>query len=330
MSKKPIAALASSSLERLDRLRAQPHLVTGKLESDRTPARVATRDEAPAVARPGDLLDLPLERLRDHPRNPRVFYPLPTSSEDLEFEESIKKLGQLEAVQAYPPDSDGMFTLRSGHRRLRALRKLGIPLAKVLVVEPAEDELQEFKLCRAINAQRSQQTTFDDAVRFRELLEQGVVPNQAALARRLDVTETLVSKLLAIGELPRAVLERMASHPKAFGVANAYAISLYWKATGSEEAVDKLLQRVIDGKLSLRDLESLLKRLKSPPEERERPVSQYKISGALTGKLRMWGGKVELSLETQEAGASARLYEKVLALLRSEASVATEPPSPTP
>lgn len=325
MSKKPIAALAQSSLERLDRLRAQPYLVADTL--GRSPSVALHPAEGAPSAKPGDLLELPLDRLRDHPRNPRVFYP-----EDPEFEESIQKLGQLEAVQAYPPDDHGIFTLRSGHRRLRTLRKLGVPFAKVLVVAPADSELQEFKQCRAINAQRSQQTTFDDAVRFRELLDQGVAPSQAALARLLDVTEAHISKLLAIGELPRDVLERMAGRPSAFGVANAYAISLYWRATESTEAVGKLLQRVIDGKLSQRDLEGLLRRLKEPPDERERPVSQYKITGALSGKLRMWGGKVDLSLETQEAGASARLYEKVLALLRSEASVVPDtpvlPPSP--
>lgn len=205
----------------------------------------------------GDRLLLPIEMLQDNPNNPRVFY-LEAGMESLLS--SLATAGQLTAAQAYFDKDSGNFMLKSGHRRKRALRMLGKSHIKVEIVAHAPSLLDEYKQARDLNVEHKSQTHFDDAVRFKALIEDGVARDQKALSLELNIPEAEISKILRIGMLPEVLLEEMAEHITHFGLTASYHIYRYWVSCNKNvDRTQALIRRVVERALSVRQLEKLVK-----------------------------------------------------------------------
>jgi ParB family transcriptional regulator, chromosome partitioning protein len=246
----------------------------------------------------GARMALPLELIDENPLNPRIFF---SEKEMQSLFGSIAKSGQLTTIQVYPQEPNGRFKLKSGHRRCRTLRALGKTFAKVEVVEPIVEVLGAYKQARDINVQHKAQTHFDDAIRFQELLDGEHAKSQSALAISLNIPEAEVSKCLNIGRLPRECLELMAENVQYFGMTAAYLIYQYWRSNDERADVTlALIQRVLAGKFSVRQLDSLVKQGSQTTAlkgKREFALSRAVISGEGRGALKAFEGKLTLNLE---------------------------------
>lgn len=263
---------------------------------------------------PGARVALPIKLVAENPANPRVFYP---EQEFKELKDSLAQAGQQTAVLVYPANEQGLFVLKSGHRRTRALRAMGRTEVKAEIVPAPGDFFQEYREARDINRQHQEHSHFDDAVRFREFLDKSLVTDQKELAEQMGVSEAQMTRLLSLGKLPLAVLRAMAERPSVFGVSVAYAVYRYWTKESEDEAKAlAAIERIASGKLSARQLEREFVEADSrtkPPGTRERALSRASLAGLGTGDLKAFEGKLVLHLEGLTPAVRDNLYRKILA-----------------
>ncbi len=315
-----VASLAPRPMTRIERLAASgarnglPVSAASNLRNTQEPGFQAYSPEV-AYA-PGERVLLPLTQVGENPRNPRVFF----SEEALQgLVKSIAQAGLQTAIQVYPSGETGTYTLKSGHRRVRALKLLGHTHVKAEIVAPSGDLLQDYREAREINREHRSHSHFDDAVRFRQLLESGEVKEQQQLADMLGITESEVSKHLAIGRLPLNVLSAMAESPSRCGLTASYQLHRYWDASGaSEESMLKLVKRVLDGKVTTRQLEALNQAAKPVTSERKREhaLSRAEVRGSATGELKAFDGKLVLKLTDMSNETRDVLFRKLLQAIR--------------
>jgi ParB family transcriptional regulator, chromosome partitioning protein len=266
--------------------------------------------------RPGMRLSVRLNLVDENPLNPRAFI----IEDDLrDFAENLRANGQLLPALAYFNSQTGRFLLKEGHRRRRGLLLASRPDILLEVLAPATDRLQAFKEARISNTQRRSHTAYDDAVRFRELLEQGLVREQADLAPTFDVNESYVSKVLSLGEMPRTLLEKMVAHESLFGIATGYALGQYYRRKG-EGATHRLIERIVAGKLTTRQVEQLVRggdesalTRVNEPQRRARALSRATITGGATGELKAFeNGQLKLDVNGLSDEKRDLLFARVL------------------
>lgn len=258
----------------------------------------------------GSTVDVPLSRIKSNPMNPRVVY---TASAVDEMATSLAKNGQRIAALGYVSDS-GYCVLIEGETRLRGARVAGLETLRVeLRPSPANDR-ELYEQARAANVERRDQTPLDDALRWRELLEKGVYPSQAALARALEVREDLVSRTLSLASLPMKIISVVAESRDMMNLRVLNALREYWESQG-DEATLALIQEVERHGLGYRDIAARRAAAERGPVTRARSeISKVTFKGA-KGEIRTFerDGRVELALK----GLSGRDLEALVVQLRS-------------
>lgn len=277
----------------------------------------------------GERLLVPLQYVVDGPNNSRAVY---TDAAVADIALSIAQHGQLQAALAYAPAGDApVFALKEGHTRARALRRLDREALLVEIAPPMHDALEDYAQSRELNLKRKQLSVFDDAMRFRALLhahrEEGL--NQTKLAERLRVTAEYMSIALKIGSLPAALVERMAaSTDPVFGEGLAYPVATLFDARGID-AADKLVTRIIEQKLSVRDVKALVKAARDASaaraagagdgptvRQRRHPLSRAEVVQGARGAVKLFpGGRIEMSLEQMDESLQATFYAEVVKLI---------------
>jgi ParB/RepB/Spo0J family partition protein len=119
---------------------------------------------------------------------------------------SVATLGVLEPLLLTPRAAGG-YTLVAGHRRHAAAVAAGLAQVPAMVRPYTDDERLEVMLVE--NLQRRDLSPLEEALGYRRLLDLGL--RQRALALRLGVSQSLISKRLALLSLPPAALEQLDS-----------------------------------------------------------------------------------------------------------------------
>src|SRR4051812_42156959 len=112
------------------------------LISSPAPAAVAETE------RPGGASEIPIERIRPNPKQPRRVY-AEGALDDLAA--SIKQRGILQPILV-TPTADGNYEIIAGERRWRAARQAG--LTQVPAVVRAAPEIERFQMALIENIQR--------------------------------------------------------------------------------------------------------------------------------------------------------------------------------
>jgi ParB family chromosome partitioning protein len=281
----------------------------------------------------GDHVLMPLELLEENPKNPRVFY---VEKKTQELVASLAANGQMESGLVYPKGKNGKFRLKGGHRRRLGLQLLNREYMKVEIVEPSTSVLEEYRQARALNSEHQTHTHIDDALRFAELIAEGAAPDQNALCLALNVTKADMSKGLSIAEMPRLILEPMAEHIEVFGLSSAYCIFRFWKQTEKDEdRTLALVQKVIEGRLSVRALDALVKDATAtkdkPAVRREHAVARALFSGTGEGELKSYAaGKLTLHLTKLDPEYRDQVYTRLAATLKDLGLTVDSGTAPTP
>lgn len=264
----------------------------------------------------GDRITLPLDKVIENPNNPRVFY---FDSQMSSLVKSIAQHNQLTAVQVYPADDSGRFMLKSGHRRTRSLKFLNKQHVNVEVVPAQGNPLTAYKEARDINVEQRSQTHFDDGVRFSQFLQQKIAEDQKQLSDMLGIPEAEISKCMSVSSLPDDILQTMAEHIENFGLTSAYTVYRFWVKTEKDSLRTlKLVQRVIEGRMSNRQLESLVKESVNIPlgKRRDRALSRAEVSGPGTGELKAFEGKLTLDLSELQDDTRDLIFRRIVGLFK--------------
>ena len=192
----------------------------------------------------GQVALVALHLISENKHNARVFY---LASDIDATAVSMQKNQQLSIATGWI--EDGKLLLNDGQKRARAARAGGIPHLKVEITSKP-DPRSGYLASRAMNVERSNQTCLDDAVRWKEMLADGLFTGHADLATALDMTQPNISKTLAINEIPNRLINRMKDNQATSSLRVAYEISrIFARKMDSEldsEKLDALADDVID------------------------------------------------------------------------------------
>lgn len=239
-----------------------------------------------------------LAELVSNPFNPRVFY-IPEKIDELAVK--LKRDGQHEKIKItrnyrFP----NMYVIVDGEYRSRAMRSLGDEFIDAEVLPDLSDQ-DLYLIANSINTDRTPQSIFDNAVAWQKLLDQGIFPDRSSLAQAVGEELPKVSKTLTMNALPEHLLVRMSS--ASIGLAQAYNLKLIFERQGIVIA-EGVLDRVIDGELSVRRLEDMAKKAEGsvPPRAVKKlynmNVAFHTVGGRNIGSLKRYeDGRAELKLE---------------------------------
>ncbi len=242
----------------------------------------------------GQILEVPVERVKSNPLNPRAVY---TSGAVDEMAVSLTNNGQRVAALGYQ-DDDGAIVLIEGETRLRGARAAGIPTLRVEIRAKPASERELYEMARAANVERRDQTPLDDAIRWKELLAKKIYPTQSALAKALNLGEDHVSRTLSLAQLPHKIVLGVSEYSELMNHKMLNALREYWEQQGDEETLD-LIQDAAKNGLGYRDVVARRKSAAKGPVRRTRAIRESLTFGEAKGELRTFeaDGRLELKLK---------------------------------
>ena len=154
----------------------------------------------------------------------------------------------------------GTYEIIAGERRWRAAKMAGLTEIPAIVFDG--DELKAAQVAMIENIQREDLNPVEEAMGYGALIERfGLTQDQ--VAKQVGKNRSTVANMLRLLELPTEVLEMLREGDLTTGHARALL------ALGSEEQMINTARLAFERELSVRDVEALVKRLNTQPEETE-------------------------------------------------------------
>lgn len=243
-----------------------------------------------------------------------------------ELAQSIKEHGVIQPLLVRTAEKAGHYILIAGERRLRAAGKVG--LTEVPVIVMALDEVQGLQVSLIENLQREDLNPLEEAQGYYRLAHEFSLTH-AEIGKFLSKSRAAISNMLRLLNLPEKAQECLAEGQLAMGHGRALL------ALPEGELQNRALTETLEKKLSVRELEKLVRQLKReeavtvPVEEssdlKEKKELQLKEDQSISQRLqktfttgirirRQAGsrGRIELDFRSIEE------FERLLVLLESE------------
>lgn len=254
----------------------------------------------------GQVAEVPLERIKPNPVNPRVVY---TAQAVDDMAQSLAKDGQLVAATGYV---DGDFvTLIEGETRLRGARAAGLPVLRIEIKPRPENDQLLYRNARDANVRRREQTPLDDAVKWTELIDKKIFASQAEIATALEISESTVSRTLALAAMPQAVMYRLADYPSLHSFQMLNAIREYWTGFGDEKTLDYIPQIVKNG-WGYRRVAADAAAANRGPVRRPRGSKEDVVYAGAKGEIKTFaGGRLEVSFKGLPAEKAQELVARI-------------------
>ncbi|WP_055335282.1 ParB/RepB/Spo0J family partition protein [Ralstonia solanacearum] len=266
----------------------------------------------------GEIREVPVERVRSNPLNPRAVY---TSAAVDEMAVSLSNNGQRVAAIGYRED-DGAIVLIEGETRLRGARAAGIPTLRIEIRAKPASERDLYEMARAANVERRDQTPLDDAIRWKELLARKIYPTQSALAKALNLGDDHVSRTLSLAQLPHKIVLGVSEYSELMNHKMLNALREYWEQQGDDETLE-LIQDAAKNGLGYRDVVARRKSAAKGPIRRTRAIRESLSVGEAKGELRTFeaDGRLELKLKGLSAQQAEEIAKKIKDLFPVSAEV---------
>ena len=267
------------------------------------------------VANPRDSISsppvaVPLELIDQNPFNARQIY---KPSRVNKLAASIALHGQEQPGIA--TRRNGRVILAAGHYRLRAL-KLNNAKTMILVIHEGLTDKDLYAFSYRENAEREPQTTLDNALSWRQMLDDGLYANETEIAEATRQSLPNVNKTLAALRLSVDVLDIVKEDPDRFGLSTLYELSLFEKIGGTTKTVE-LARKVAAEEAGRKEIGEARTALENSKERKKKENSrQYKIQleGRAGGSLKDWdSGKVTFEVHLEDPKERAALVASLKA-----------------
>lgn len=241
----------------------------------------------------GGVEEVAVSKIRPNPYQPRKHF----DAESLaELAESIKTHGLLQPI-VVKEDLDG-YILIAGERRLRASKLAKNKTIKAIVVTVSDEQMRQQALIE--NIQRDELNVIDLAQAYQELIDIHELTHeqlsQTVHKSRAQITNTL--RLLQLSEKGRKALID--------GKISAGHAKVILGLDPKEQSM--MIDSVIGQKLSVRDVESMVKKIKLPSTSSTSAVEEEGLNfDALKKRLNTFGYKCgtkgyKLTIEFEDNG----------------------------
>lgn len=251
-----------------------------------------------------DPLEVPVSKIKPNPMQPRTDF----KRRDLEdLMNSIREHGIIQPLVVSRDGDD--YILIAGERRLRSAKMLGLEKVPV-VVRQAEGDRELLELALIENIQRSDLNPMERAEGYRNLMEKfGLTQEEAG--KKLGKSRPAVANALRLLDLPDEIQDALAEGRITEGHAKAIL------AFEVPEKQLKLFKRIMADKLSVRETEGSVKRMKSRgnPTEADPNISEKeaKIRDALgtRASIKAKGGRGRITIEFYSPEELKSIVEKI-------------------
>ncbi|WP_303721889.1 ParB/RepB/Spo0J family partition protein [Malonomonas rubra] len=191
----------------------------------------------------------PIEELRPHGQQPRKTF---DDAKMAELVASIKEKGVIQPLVIRQMADH--YQIIAGERRWRAAQKAGLERVPVVIQDVTEDWALEVALIE--NIQREDLNPLEEATAYRHLMDNFDL-SQEEVAKRVGKERSTVANALRLLRLPNKVKDDLLSNRLSMGHARAL-LSL-----DEDEDIFEASEEVIRKKLSVRETEKLVKKIKN-------------------------------------------------------------------
>lgn len=237
----------------------------------------------------------------------------------MELADSIKKFGVLQPLIVRKRKD--YYEIIAGERRWRAAKMAGLKEIPVIIKEYTEQEIIEIGLIE--NIQRENLNPIEEAAAYKRLLEEFHL-KQDEVAERVSKSRTAVTNSMRLLKLSKKVQQMVIDDMISTGHARPLL------ALDDEKQQYDLATKIFDEKLSVRDVEKLIKEIKNPkkPKEKKEIKNEF-IYNDLADKMKdVMGTKVSISakgngkgkieIEYYSDSELERMFDMIMSLGRGE------------
>lgn len=231
----------------------------------------------------------------------------------IELADSIRQYGVLQPLLVQK--RDGYYEIIAGERRWRAAKMAGLKEIPVIIKDFTDQEIVEISLIE--NIQRENLNPIEEALAFKRLLNEFHL-KQDEVAERVSKSRTAVTNSIRLLKLDERVQQMLIDDMISTGHARALL------AVEDNELQYKLAQKVFDEKLSVRDIEKLMKSFSKEEKKKKEENKNQFIYQDLEEKMKaLLGTKVSINHKANNQGKIVIDYysneelERILYLFQS-------------
>ena len=176
-----------------------------------------------------------------------------------ELADSISIHGIIEPILV--KDRKDHYEIIAGERRWRAALKAGLKEVPVIIRDYTDEQIDEISLIE--NIQRENLNPIEEAQAYKRLIEKHKL-NQDQVAERVSKNRTTITNSMRLLKLNNEVQQMLIDEMISAGHARALL------GVENPEKQYELAQRVMDERLSVRDIEKIIKDLNKPIKEKKK------------------------------------------------------------
>ena len=231
-----------------------------------------------------------ISKVEPNPDQPRKNF----SDDELDdLADSIKKVGIFQPILVQ--DKGDHYMIVAGERRWRAALKAGLKEVPVIIKNYTEEEIVIISLLE--NIQRVDLNPIEEAQTYKKLIDTYKY-KQDEVADKVSKSRTAVTNSMRLLKLSEEVQQMLIDNVISAG----HARSLL--AVDDKEKQYDLAQRVLDEKLSVREIEKIIKDMNKPKKEKEKEKKKLNfLYKDLEEKIKKnLGTKVTISAKDEKKG----------------------------
>lgn len=211
-----------------------------------------------------DSLMIPLNKIKTYSEQPRKFF----DNENIaELAESIKNHGIIQPILLRKNKSN--YIIVAGERRFRAAKMLGLKEVPAIIKDLTENEVLEISLIE--NIQREDLNPIEEAIAYKKLLQEFNLTQQE-LSSRIGKSRVAITNTMRLLKLDERVQQYLIENV----ISEAHGRVLL--SLENNDLQYEFAQKVIDNKLSVRDLERSIKLFlenSNKPKKESKVVNPY-------------------------------------------------------
>lgn len=210
-----------------------------------------------------------------------------------ELAESLKQFGMLQPILVQ--NRGDYYEIIAGERRWRAAKIAGLKEVPVIVRELTDQEIVEISLIE--NIQREDLNPIEEAQAFKRLLTEFHL-KQDEVAEKVSKSRTAVTNSMRLLKLDERVQQMVIEGMLSTGHARALLV------IEDNDLQFQMATKIYNEKLSVRDVEKLVKNLgKKKPEKKEENAQQAAVFQDLEEKMKAaLGTKVSINRKNDQKG----------------------------
>ena len=211
----------------------------------------------------------------------------------LELSDSIKQFGIIQPL-VVQDRKNGRYEIIAGERRWRAAKLAGLKEVPVIIKNYTDQEIMEISLIE--NIQRENLNPIEEAMAYKRLLNEFHL-KQDEVAERVSKSRTAVTNSMRLLKLNEDVQQMVIEDKISSGHARALI------AIEEPEKQYEVALKVFDEKLSVRDIEKLVKDMNKPLKQKKTKEKLDFIYRDLEEKMKIsLGTKVSISEKNEGKG----------------------------